>query len=119
MQDLYLPTNALAALANLAPQVTGLHSHAAQRLVGLTSSMARRWLKLTQAAETALQQPSTDVQVSSQQQPMQLTVSRNSKPVWYDRSFVCRFCKTKDADMWTEAEGGHCKPARCPQHADT
>lgn len=47
------------------PQVTGLHSHAAQRLVGLTSSMARHWLKLTQAAETALQPPSTDVQVST------------------------------------------------------
>jgi len=44
-------------------QVTGLHSHAAQRLVGLTSSMARRWLKLSQAAEVALQPPSTDVQV--------------------------------------------------------
>lgn len=44
-------------------QVSGLHSHAAQRLVGLTSSMARRWLKLTQAAEVALQPPSTDVQV--------------------------------------------------------
>lgn len=63
MQDLYLPTNALAALANLAPQVSGLHSHAAQRLVGLTSSMTRRWLKLSQAAEAALQPPSTDVQV--------------------------------------------------------
>lgn len=63
MQDLYLPTNALAALANLAPQVSGLHSHAAQRLVGLTSSMTRRWLKLNAAAEAALQPPSTDVQV--------------------------------------------------------
>eukprot|EP00877_Chromochloris_zofingiensis_P015055 jgi/Chrzof1/9803/Cz04g16070.t1 len=53
LNDLYLPTNTLAALANLAPQVNGLHSHAAQRLVGLASSLGKRYLKLARQAEEA------------------------------------------------------------------
>eukprot|EP00882_Tetradesmus_deserticola_P021481 GHRQ01023254.1.p1 GENE.GHRQ01023254.1~~GHRQ01023254.1.p1 ORF type:complete len:322 (+),score=177.91 GHRQ01023254.1:768-1733(+) len=61
LQDLYLPTNTLAALANLAPQVSGLHSHAAQRLVGLATLLARRWLKLSQAQASST--PNQDVQV--------------------------------------------------------
>ncbi|KAF6251815.1 Dymeclin [Scenedesmus sp. NREL 46B-D3] len=61
LQDLYLPTNTLAALANLAPQVSGLHSHAAQRLVGLTSLLARRWLKISQVLAGST--PSQDMQV--------------------------------------------------------
>uniref|UniRef100_A0A383WDY4 Dymeclin n=1 Tax=Tetradesmus obliquus TaxID=3088 RepID=A0A383WDY4_TETOB len=61
LQDLYLPTNTLAALANLAPQVSGLHSHAAQRLVGLTSLLAKRWLKLSQALGSS--GPNQDIQV--------------------------------------------------------
>ncbi|KAF8072811.1 dym [Scenedesmus sp. PABB004] len=64
LQDLFLPTNTLAALANLAPQVSGLHSHAAQRLVGLTALLARRWLKLSQAAHAGgLSTPPQDIQV--------------------------------------------------------
>eukprot|EP00878_Enallax_costatus_P040177 GHUV01046185.1.p1 GENE.GHUV01046185.1~~GHUV01046185.1.p1 ORF type:complete len:259 (+),score=79.14 GHUV01046185.1:162-938(+) len=63
LQDLYLPTNTLAALANLAPQATSLHSHAAQRLVGLTVQLARRWLKLSQAARDPLAPPLQELQV--------------------------------------------------------
>jgi len=35
MQDLYLPTNALAALANLAPQVGSAHAEWVQRSDGV------------------------------------------------------------------------------------
>eukprot|EP00879_Flechtneria_rotunda_P020891 GHRR01021996.1.p1 GENE.GHRR01021996.1~~GHRR01021996.1.p1 ORF type:complete len:588 (+),score=216.63 GHRR01021996.1:369-2132(+) len=66
LQDLYLPTNTLAALANLAPQVISLHSHAAQRLVGLTALLARRWLKISQssaAGDVVLSPPPQDLQV--------------------------------------------------------
>jgi hypothetical protein len=50
-----------AALCVLHAQVSGLHSHAAQRLVGLTSLLARRWLKLSQAM--AGSGPNQDIQV--------------------------------------------------------
>lgn len=51
LSDLYLPTNTLAALANLAPHVSGLHAHAAQRLVGLLVLLARKHAKLSKALE--------------------------------------------------------------------
>lgn len=51
--DLYLPTNALAACANLAPHCAGLHAHAAQRLVGLFVALARRHGRVTQRAAAA------------------------------------------------------------------
>jgi hypothetical protein len=50
-QDLYLPTNTLAALANLAPHARGLHPHAAQRLVGLAASLGKRYLRARRALE--------------------------------------------------------------------
>lgn len=46
LRDLYLPTNTLAALANLAPNVAGLHAHAAQRLVALAGALGKRYLKV-------------------------------------------------------------------------
>jgi hypothetical protein len=46
LRDLYLPTNTLAALANLAPQASALHPHAAQRLLGLASVLGRRYIKV-------------------------------------------------------------------------
>jgi hypothetical protein len=49
----------------LHPQVSGLHSHAAQRLVGLTSLLARRWLKLSQAMASSA--PNQDMQVRARQ----------------------------------------------------
>ena len=42
LRDVYLHTNTLAALANLAPHARGLSSHAAQRLVSLFDMLARR-----------------------------------------------------------------------------
>ncbi len=42
LRDVYLHTNTLAALANLAPHAENLSSHAAQRLVSLFDMLARR-----------------------------------------------------------------------------
>lgn len=42
LKDVYLHTNTLAALANMAPHVSDLSSHAAQRLVSLSDMLARR-----------------------------------------------------------------------------
>ena len=57
MQDVYLQTNTLAALTNLAPHMAGLTSHAAQRLVSLFDMVARKHQRLSQyehpAAATA------------------------------------------------------------------
>ena len=50
LRDLYLPTNTLAALANLAPQVTALHPHAAQRLVALAGALAERGALLVRSS---------------------------------------------------------------------
>lgn len=44
LKDVYLHTNTLAALANLAPHMSALSSHAAQRLVSLFDMLARRCL---------------------------------------------------------------------------
>ena len=43
LRDVYLHTNTLAALANLAPHAQDLSSHAAQRLVSLFDMLARRY----------------------------------------------------------------------------
>lgn len=48
MKDVYLHTNTLAALANLAPYVSGLSAHASQRLVSLFHLLAKRYTKLQQ-----------------------------------------------------------------------
>ena len=46
LRDVYLHTNTLAALANLAPYAQDLSSHAAQRLVSLFDMLARRYSPL-------------------------------------------------------------------------
>lgn len=43
-----MQTNTLAALTNLAPHMSGLTSHAAQRLVSLFDMVARKHSKLAQ-----------------------------------------------------------------------
>lgn len=48
LQDVYMQTNTLAALTNLAPHMSGLTSHAAQRLVSLFDMVARKHSKLSQ-----------------------------------------------------------------------
>jgi len=49
LRDVYLHTNTLAALANLAPYAQDLSSHAAQRLVSLFDMLARRWLPIARS----------------------------------------------------------------------
>lgn len=58
LRDVYLHTNTLAALANLAPHMSGMSTHAAQRLVSLFHLLARRYNRLQAAAEGAAM-PST------------------------------------------------------------
>nr|XP_043626405.1 dymeclin [Erigeron canadensis] len=48
MRDVYLHTNCLAALANMAPHVHRLSSYAAQRLVSLFDMLARKYAKLAE-----------------------------------------------------------------------
>lgn len=43
LKDVYLHTNTLAALANLAPNISNLSSHAAQRIISLLEMLCRRW----------------------------------------------------------------------------
>ena len=42
LKDVYMHQNTLAALANLAPHMSGISSHAAQRLVSLFDMLSRR-----------------------------------------------------------------------------
>lgn len=42
MKDVYMHQNTLAALANVAPHMSGISSHAAQRLVSLFDMLAKR-----------------------------------------------------------------------------
>ncbi len=43
---MYLPTNALAALANLAPNMAGLHAVTAQKVFSLLQALSRRYFKV-------------------------------------------------------------------------
>ena len=52
-RDLYMHTNCLAALANLAPHLQGLSGYACQRLFSLFGSLARIYLRLHEDAEAA------------------------------------------------------------------
>ncbi|XP_071717720.1 uncharacterized protein [Rutidosis leptorrhynchoides] len=48
MRDVYLHTNCLAALANMAPHVHRLSSYASQRLVSLFDMLSRKYAKLAE-----------------------------------------------------------------------
>ncbi|KAK9817010.1 hypothetical protein WJX72_008242 [[Myrmecia] bisecta] len=67
LKDVYLHTNTLAALANLAPHAAGLSAHAAQRLVSLFNMLARRYQRLNNQANgsivNAADHASNEVQV--------------------------------------------------------
>ena len=43
LKDVYMHQNTLAALANLAPHMSAISSHAAQRLVSLFHMLSRRF----------------------------------------------------------------------------
>lgn len=84
LRDLYLPTNTLAALANLAPQVTALHPHAAQRLLGLTSALAKRYVRVARRVEVLTgQQPQQEGAAAAagvdQQQQAQQQVAQHQQ----------------------------------------
>ena len=53
LKDVYLHTNTLATLANLAPSMTNLSSHTAQRLVHLLQLLHRRYANLLAAEQLA------------------------------------------------------------------
>ncbi|XP_076960317.1 uncharacterized protein LOC143636638 [Bidens hawaiensis] len=55
MRDVYLHTNCLAALANMAPHVHRLSSYASQRLVSLFEILARKYAKLAEVKNDKMQ----------------------------------------------------------------
>lgn len=54
LRDVYLHTNCLAALANMAPHAANLSSYAAQRLVSLFEMLAKKYARLAQQAGVSL-----------------------------------------------------------------
>lgn len=56
-----MQTNTLAALTNLAPHMTGLTSHATQRLVSLFDMVARKHSKLAQFDSSTVSAPADGI----------------------------------------------------------
>lgn len=54
LRDVYLHTNCLAALANMAPHAANLSAYAAQRLVSLFEMLAKKYARLAQQAGVPL-----------------------------------------------------------------
>jgi hypothetical protein len=67
MKDVYLHTNTLAALANLAPYVSGLSSHASQRIVSLFAMLAKKYNGLVSQQQSSLQQNYQEVEEGQEQ----------------------------------------------------
>lgn len=59
-QDVYLATNSLAVLGNLAPHVSGLPSHAAQRFVAVYDLLRRRSQQLEKRSADEMQSPAAE-----------------------------------------------------------
>jgi len=78
LRDVYLHTNTLAALANLAPHMHSLSSLAAQRLVSLFDMLARR---RPQPAGPASPPPSHEASICAQRQ-----LSAAGSDCWLDGS---------------------------------
>lgn len=55
LQDVYLHTNCLATLANMAPHVHRLSAYASQRLVSLFYMLSRKYTKLEELRNDKLQ----------------------------------------------------------------
>ncbi|KAL4432564.1 hypothetical protein ABPG77_000501 [Micractinium sp. CCAP 211/92] len=70
LRDVYLHTNTLAALANLAPHMSGMSTHAAQRLVSLFHLLARRYNRLQAAAEGAAEPPTPTAAYAAADSPL-------------------------------------------------
>lgn len=67
-RDLYLLTNALAILTNLAPRFANLDAYAAQLLVGLFEAMAKRYRRLLVRASAEISQMD-DAEAAEAQSP--------------------------------------------------
>lgn len=80
MHDVYLQTNTLAALANLAPHMSGLSGYAAQRMIQLLDVILRKITRITRGleAKAAAQQQQEGAGAApvqpSQQQALELQV---------------------------------------------
>jgi len=61
MQDAYVHTNCLAALANMAPTFKKMHPHAARCLVSLYEVLSRKYIKLRDTRAAITPQPEDDV----------------------------------------------------------
>ncbi|XP_051129691.1 uncharacterized protein LOC127250441 isoform X2 [Andrographis paniculata] len=61
LRDVYLHTNCLAILANMAPHVYRLSSYAAQRLVSLFDMLARKYNKLAEIKNDNMNAPDGDL----------------------------------------------------------
>ncbi|KAL4588418.1 hypothetical protein LXL04_001306 [Taraxacum kok-saghyz] len=64
MRDVYLHTNCLAALANMAPHVHRLSSYASQRLVSLFDMLSRKYAKLAEIKNDKMQMSDSDDKLS-------------------------------------------------------
>ncbi|KAL8234505.1 hypothetical protein R6Q59_020605 [Mikania micrantha] len=60
MRDVYLHTNCLATLANMAPHVHRLSSYASQRLVSLFDMLSRKYAKLAELKNNKMQMSDSD-----------------------------------------------------------
>ncbi|KAK9070950.1 hypothetical protein SSX86_009518 [Deinandra increscens subsp. villosa] len=60
MRDVYLHTNCLATLANMAPHVHRLSSYASQRLVSLFDMLSRKYAKLAEVKNNKMQMSDSD-----------------------------------------------------------
>ena len=82
LQDVYLQTNTLAALANLAPHCTGINSHAAQRLVSLFELLARRLQRLEHVPNGDAAHVTNGAQTQHLRRSLPQLLWSASVPVW-------------------------------------
>ena len=72
LRDVYLHTNTLATLANLAPSMTNISSHTAQRLVGLLQLLHRRHTRLMAAEYSTTEDNESEVEKEQRALELQL-----------------------------------------------
>jgi hypothetical protein len=83
LQDKYLHTNCLAALANMSSQFRSLHPYVSQRLVSLFETLAKKHSRLAdqiQQQDSGGSAPVTVVNVEDTEQPSDL-VRQGNKPL--------------------------------------
>jgi hypothetical protein len=83
LQDKYLHTNCLAALANMSSQFRSLHPYVSQRLVSLFETLAKKHSRLAdqiQPQDSGGSAPITVVDMEDTEQPSDL-VRQGNKPL--------------------------------------